>query len=62
MTEEEAINTIEGKTDKMHPKSNMSWAEVERRCSAYFEQQGIVYGMKAKHRLRKEKLGILPKL
>ena len=60
MTEEEAINTIEGKTDKMHPKSNMSWAEVERRCSAYFEEQGIVYGRKAKHKQRKERLGILP--
>ena len=60
MTEEEAINTIEGKTDKMHPKSNMSWAEVERRCSAYFEEQGIVYGQKARHKQRKERLGILP--
>ena len=62
MTEEEAINTIEGKTDKMHPKSNMSWAEFERRCSAYFEEQGIVHGIKARHKQRKERLGILPKL
>lgn len=62
MTEEEALKNISGETEKPYPKSNISWAEVERRCSAYFEEQGIVCGMKARHKQRKEKLGILPKL
>ena len=62
MTEEEALKNISGETEKPYPRSNMSWAEFERRCSAYFEEQGIVHGMKAKHKQRKEKLGILPKL
>ena len=62
MTEEEAINTIEGKTDKMHPKSNMSWAEFSRRASKYFEDQGIVISRLKRHKQRKERLGILPKV
>ena len=60
MTEEEALKNISGETEKPYPKSNMSWAEFERRCSAYFEEQGIVHGMKARHKQRKERLGILP--
>ncbi len=59
MTEEEAINTIEGKADKMHPKSNMSWEEFSRRASNYFEEQGIVIGRLQRHKQRKERLGIL---
>ena len=60
MTEEEALKNISGETEKLYPRSNMSWAEFDRRCSAYFEDRGIAYGMKARHKQRKEKLGILP--
>ena len=62
MTEEEAINTIQGKDDKIHPRSNMSWAEFSRRASKYFEEQGIVIGRLEIHKQRKKRLGILPKL
>lgn len=57
MTIEEAFEHINGETNIAHSYTVMSWAEVDRRASAYFEQKGIVYALRKRIAERKKKLG-----
>ena len=57
MTKEEAFQHINGETNIGHSYSGMSWAEVDRRASAYFEAKGIVYSLRQRIAERKKRLG-----
>lgn len=62
MTKEEALEHINGETNIAYSSSGMSWAEVDRRASAYFEEKGIVYALRKRIAERKKRLshGSLP--
>jgi hypothetical protein len=57
MTKEEAFEHINGETNIAYSYSGMSWAEVDRRASAYFEAKGIVYALRKRIAERKKRLG-----
>jgi len=57
MTKEEAFQHINGETNIAYSYSGMSWAEVDRRASAYFEEKGIVYSLRQRIAERKKRLG-----
>jgi len=57
MTKEEALEHINGETNIAYSNSGMSWSEVDRRASAYFEAKGIIYSLRQRIAERKKRLG-----